>query len=381
VSSAASDAGRDQRTITLFLCGDVMTGRGIDQILPHPGRPELFEPVVTSAKSYVELAEARSGPIPRGVDFAYVWGDAPAELARAGARVRIANLETAVTTSDEAWPGKMIHYRMHPANTPCLSAAAIDCCVLANNHVLDWGRAGLSETLAALRRAGIATAGAGADEREAQAPAVIEVPGAGRVLVFGLGEAGSGIPRAWAAGPRRSGVSWLADLRDSAEALARRVAAAKRAGDIAVASIHWGPNWGFAVSPEEQSFARRLIDDAAVDVVHGHSSHHVRGIEVYRDRPILYGCGDLLNDYEGIEGYEAFRGDVGAMYFPELDAETGRLVRFAIAPTRIQRFRIERADDGSARWLLATLDREGRALGTRVERRPDGWLQLHWSAH
>jgi poly-gamma-glutamate capsule biosynthesis protein CapA/YwtB (metallophosphatase superfamily) len=53
----------------------------------------------------------------------------------------------AEATSEDAWPGKDIHYRMHPANAPCLRAAAIDCCVLANNHVLDWGYPGLRETL------------------------------------------------------------------------------------------------------------------------------------------------------------------------------------------------------------------------------------------
>ena len=122
---------------TLFLYGDVMTGRGIDQILPHPSQPQLFEPYVRSALGYVELAEEKGGPLPRSVDFAYVWGDALRELDRLRPHARIVNLETAVTVAEDAWPGKGIHYRMHPGNVGCLSAAAIDCCVLANNHVLD----------------------------------------------------------------------------------------------------------------------------------------------------------------------------------------------------------------------------------------------------
>jgi poly-gamma-glutamate synthesis protein (capsule biosynthesis protein) len=67
---------------TLFLCGDVMLGRGIDQILPHPGDPRLYESYVKSAATYVELAERRNGPIPKPVDFEYVWGDVLAELQR-----------------------------------------------------------------------------------------------------------------------------------------------------------------------------------------------------------------------------------------------------------------------------------------------------------
>jgi poly-gamma-glutamate synthesis protein (capsule biosynthesis protein) len=88
----------DVAQITLFLCGDVMTGRGIGQILSHPGRPHLFEPVARSARLYVELAERESGTIRHPVDDAYIWGDALAVLDRFRPQARILNLETAVTT-------------------------------------------------------------------------------------------------------------------------------------------------------------------------------------------------------------------------------------------------------------------------------------------
>ena len=128
--------------ICLFLCGDVMLGRGIDQILAHPGDPRLHEPVVRSAIEYVELAEAANGPIQRVVAPDYIWGDALVELARAKPQARIVNLETSVTLS-AAYAPKGINYRMNPANVACLTAASIDCCILANNHVLDFGRSGL----------------------------------------------------------------------------------------------------------------------------------------------------------------------------------------------------------------------------------------------
>src|SRR5688572_12021430 len=156
----------------LFLCGDVMTGRGIDQILPAPCDPALDEPWVKSALDYVALAEQASGPIPRNVDAAYVWGDALAELERELPEARIVNLETAVTTSAER-AAKGINYRMSPANAACLAAARIDCCVLANNHVLDWGRKGLEETLDTLHALGMRTAGAGRNAGQARAPARI----------------------------------------------------------------------------------------------------------------------------------------------------------------------------------------------------------------
>lgn len=68
--------------------------------------------------------------------------------------------------------------------TPRLPAAGVDCCALGNNHVLDWGRAGLLETLATLERLGIRTAGAGRDLAQARAPAILEIAGKGRLLVF-----------------------------------------------------------------------------------------------------------------------------------------------------------------------------------------------------
>jgi poly-gamma-glutamate synthesis protein (capsule biosynthesis protein) len=144
-------------------------------------------------------------------------------------------------------------------------------------------------------------------------------------------------------------------------------------------SIHWGGNWGYEISPAERAFAHGLIDQAEVDVVHGHSSHHVKGIEVYHHKPILYGCGDLLDDYEGIGGYKAYRADLALMYFPSFDAASGNLLRLAMTPTRTHRFRINRATGDEVAWLRATLSREGTNLGTSAEAQADGTLLLRWS--
>lgn len=357
-----------------------MTGRGLDQVLPHPGDPLLHEPYVQSATRYVELAEAESGAIRIPVDYSYPWGDALAELKRVAPVARIMNLETSVTTSDRHWRGKGIHYRMHPANVPCISAAAIDCCVLANNHVIDWGFAGLRETLEVLETAGIETAGAGLDAKAAAEPAALDVGGGRRVLVFGFGTETSGIPREWAARRDRPGVNLLDDLSPkTVRRIAEHTARAKVGGDTVVASIHWGSNWGYAVRAAQREFAHRLIEEAGVDVVHGHSSHHFQGIEVYRDRPILYGCGDFLNDYEGISGREEYRSDLVLMYFPVLVPSTGRLVRFYLSPLRIRRFRLERPSREEVGWVQEVLNREGERFGTWVEAGPAGDLKLLWT--
>ncbi len=362
--------------VRLFLGGDVMTGRGIDQVLPRPSSPRLHEAYVGSALDYVELAERAHGRISRPVSFSYVWGDLLSDLERRSADLRIVNLETSVTTSEEALP-KGINYRMHPANVPCLAAAKIDCCVLANNHVLDWATPGLRETLEALAAAEIATTGAGRSAEDAGRPAVLDAPGKGRVLVFGFGMPSSGIPHDWAASDTRPGVNLLPDSSPrSVSRAVERMGRWKRPADRIVASIHWGGNWGYDVPREQQELAHRLIE-AGVDVVHGHSSHHPKGIEVYKGRLVLYGCGDLLNDYEGISGHEEFRGELVLAYLAALDP-SGKLTRFDLLPYRIRRFRLQRAATEDTRWLRDTLDREGKALGTAVELAADGSLTVRW---
>ncbi len=366
--------------LTLFLAGDVMTGRGIDQVLPHPGDPAIHESYMTSALGYVELAEAVSGPLPRRpVDPAYVWGDVLPELSRVRPEVRIVNLETAITRSDDAWPAKPVHYRMSPGNIEVLTVAPLDCLVLANNHVLDWGRAGLEETLATLHAARLRYAGAGRSRAAAEAPAVIPLGGGGRVLVFALGSPSAGVPSTWAATETKPGVSLVREQEaDAAEEIGRRVRAARRPGDIVLVSIHWGSNWGHAIPEEQRRLAHRLIDTEGVDLVHGHSSHHPRVVEVHHGKLVLYGCGDLLNDYEGIGGHQAFRGELGLMYFATLDRHRGTLLRLRMVPTRMQELQVKRAGRDEARWLAETLSREGAAFGTRVQLEEDGSLSLVW---
>ena len=355
-----------------------MTGRGIDQILLHPCDPAIHERYMQSALGYVQIAEERNGPIPRPADPSYIWGDALDELERVKPAARIVNLETAVTRSED-WLGKGINYRMNPGNIACLCAAGIDCCVLANNHVLDWGESGLVETLDSLHAAGFKTAGAGRNRLDAEAPAVLRVGDNRRVLGFSLGAESGGVPASWAATDRAPGVDFLPDLSQrSVERITRRIQLVRQAGDLVVASIHWGPNWGYEISPAEMRFAHELIEHSGVDLVHGHSSHHPKGVEVFRGKLVVYGCGDFINDYEGITGHEPFRSDLGLMYFPTLDPETGELLRLELVPTQMKRFRVQRTSETDARWLHAVLDRESRRLGVAAEFHSSHRIELQW---
>ncbi|TAJ11331.1 CapA family protein [Marinilabiliaceae bacterium JC017] len=370
---------KTSNSIMLFMCGDVMLGRGIDQILPHPGDPMLFEEYMKSAKGYVKIAERANGSIPYPVDFSYVWGDALEELELRVPDVRIINLETSITKSNDYWKFKGIHYRMNPENIPCLSAAKIDYCAVANNHVLDWGYAGLQETLRTLKNSHIKYSGAGNTLREAEKPAIMPIKGKGRVLVFSYGDATCGIPFSWAASEDQPGINILRDLSvETVHGIKEKIKKYEQPGDVIVLSIHWGGNWGYEISPSYTGFAHQLIDEAGVDVIHGHSSHHVKGIEVYNNKLIIYGSGDFLNDYEGISGYDAYRDDLSLMYFASVTPSSGNLQRLLMTPTQIKKFRVNRANKIDTRWLLDVLNREGRQFGTQVELLDDNRLLLQW---
>jgi poly-gamma-glutamate capsule biosynthesis protein CapA/YwtB (metallophosphatase superfamily) len=363
------------RTVRLLLCGDVMTGRGVDQILPYPGDPALYERSVRDSRRYVELAEAANGPIPRPVDYRWPWGDALQAIDDAAPDVRVMNLETSITRSDDYEPGKAVHYRMNPDNMPCLTIARTDVWTLANNHVLDFGIGGLVETLEVLADAGVATVGAGRHTEHARRPVTVDPDGA-KISVFAFGMPSSGVPTRWAATADRPGVNVVGKSSDAAaKELLQRIGHAKSGSHLVVVSVHWGSNWGYDVPSSDVRLGHRLIEHGA-DVVFGHSSHHPRPIEIYNGRLILYGCGDLIDDYEGITGYEEYRDDLRLLYFVTLDADTGRLSALQMMPFQARQMRLQRASAHDSGWLAGVLGRASRRFGVSVGLTPDGSLVL-----
>lgn len=359
----------------LFLVGDVMLGRGVDQILKFHCEPILYEGYITDARDYVKLAVEKNGPLPTDRTVEYIWGDALQVLDRFQPDVRMINLETAVTINSESWPGKGIHYRMHPKNVDVLQVAKLDCIVLANNHVLDWHYEGLKETLDSLQSAQLTTVGAGKTAEEAEKPAIFTLANNRRVIVFAFGHSSSGVPQAWRATATKPGVNYIeiTNLKEISD-LAEKIRSIKREGDVVVVSIHWGSNWDFDLESGQQRFAQKLIDEAGVDLIYGHSSHHVKGVEIYKGKLIIYGCGDFLSDYEGINGIGSmlgggFRDDVSFMYFPDLDAHSGRLLQLYMIPMRLKHIQVRHAkEQKDLDWLFNTMKRECQKFGTEIEK-------------
>lgn len=319
-----------------------MTGRGIDQLFAVHNPDSFGKPDYVPAMQYLSWSAMLYGAEAMPLRHDYIWGSGLSVLEAAKPDLKLVNLETAITTSS-AWEPKTFTFRMHPDNTGCLSVAGLDCCVLANNHVLDFGVQGMFDTIDALDSAGISHAGAGKDLAEAEKPYVKVLPEGKRVLIFSWGFRDSGCGFAhWAATAGNPGINYLPDYTErSAKVIVDTVKKYRSKGDLVIASLHWGRNWVPRVPDVQRAMARYLIDNADIDVIHGHSSHHVLGVEVYKGKPVFYGCGDLINDYEGKLDDGEVPDNLGAMYFLDLDNETNRLRQLSAQPIQRRRFRLE----------------------------------------
>ncbi|KAL3805397.1 hypothetical protein HJC23_009104 [Cyclotella cryptica] len=248
------------------------------------------------------------------------------------------------------------------------------CITLANNHIIDFGRqAFVEETLPFLNSytkqcQGFAQfAGAGSNIHEASRPAhwTLNLPSTNdevkqvEVYVMAAGSMDSGVPRQWGAATDSAGVFQLPRL-DSMHAVNDAVDLLKywmgihgiaptklpSSKSLVILSVHWGPNWAYRYSGDNQKFRREFahacIDQCGVDIIYGHSSHHIRGIEGYNGKLIIYGAGDLINDYEGFanagdEKYCKF----GALFLADFCIETKDLYRLTLVPTFMNRLQLK----------------------------------------
>lgn len=286
-------------------------------------------------------------------DPAYPWGDALPVLRQAD--IRFANLECVLADGGTPVVGKAFHFRSDVKNVESLRSAAIDVVSLANNHVLDYGIDALREMLPALDRHGILRAGAGMDAEAARQPAVRLVgPTAVGFIAFTDNEPG------WEATTRSPGIHYVpVDAGDQRVTdLLELVRRTKGRVQLLIVSAHWGPNWGAAVPAAHQSLARALIN-AGADVVFGHSAHIFRGVEIYRDRPIIYSAGDFVDDYV-VDPAE--RNDQSFIFL--LEARESAPLKLRLHPTTITDFQTRLARR-SARKIAERMQRLSEQLGTR----------------
>ncbi|MDB5037037.1 MAG: hypothetical protein JWQ35_565 [Bacteriovoracaceae bacterium] len=286
------------KNCTIALLGDVMLGRLINDVLSH--EPPEFP-----------------------------WGNTLSILKKAD--FRICNLECAITDFTLPWTEtyKVFHFRTDTKNIAALDIADINLVSLANNHILDFRLWGMAETLKTLAVADISFAGAGMNIEEASMPVIFKI----NDLKFGFIAFTDNEPE-WEATKTKAGLLFaVVDLEDErAKFLLKKIEEAKKAVDFLIVSAHWGPNWSYFPPPEQIPFAHALID-AGADLIFGHSAHVFRGIEFYRDRPILYSCGDFIDDY-AVDPDQ--RNDESFIFL--LQIENGKTKSLQLIPTVIETF-------------------------------------------
>lgn len=314
--------------IRLGLAGDVMLGRLVDRyVLADPDR-----------------------------DPGFVWGSTLPLWQRMD--LRMVNLECVIASTGEPWMSKMFRFRARPRALEALAAAGIDLVNLANNHILDFGYDALRECLTLLRSP-IRFVGAGETLDDAAAPALVSAGGL-TVAVLGICD---GEP-AWEARSDRPGINYIRFdnngleepyLRRLQEALAR----ARDAAQLVLISAHVGPNWG-PPTRQMRALAHQLVDLGA-DLYWGHSNHTVQGIEIYEDRPILYSCGDFIDDY-AVDPEE--RNDLSCLF--EVQIEAAQVIRVLMHPVRIAGFHVNVATGEDVRWLHRWLTLRMEEFDTQV---------------
>ena len=357
------------RSFRLNFAGDVMLGRLVDQLFHE----HVHEPSEAAALS----SFLHSHPQLRNYSFEHPWGNT-LPLWKSG-DLNLINLETAATTHPEPWPAKVFNYRMHPTNIQALHAANIDYAGLANNHTLDFCREGLVETVRTLKDASIAFAGAGESADEARRPAILPLPGASHSEETGAAShqihvySASDHPSDWSKEPGFNLINFSASTRARLKADLTKSTTPKPS--LKIFSVHWGPNYSWNPDDSICSLAHFLIDECGVDIIHGHSSHHIQGVEKYKGKLIIYGCGDFVDDYAVNPGY---RNDLSAVWRVTVKENGGNnndsiyneltLKTLEIFPTRIKLFQAHRLDpsDADHQWVKSKLQDLCHDFGTSL---------------
>ncbi|CAH6420237.1 Poly-gamma-glutamate capsule biosynthesis protein CapA [uncultured virus] len=341
--------------------GDNMLGRAVQLTLPYqtPGDNEITD--TQSAQAYLNdiLPNADIESIRnQNRDGSYLWNDLLS--LDFSEDVRILNLEAAptFTINNPDLPNKEIHYHVNINNLPGLFSRFTRPYVLsmANNHTMDLGSIAFTqETLPFLSN----TVGIGSNITKAQSAKII-----GNVAIFAFGAGCSGVPINWAATENNPGLAYIPPINNlnavNSAIDIMRFSLLSVKDKCKVVSIHWGPNWSH--ENDEQKYrellAHRLIDELGVSLIYGHSSHHIRGIELYKNHLIIYGAGDFVNDYEAIPVHDNYN-TTGAIYVIDLDYTTYNLVNLQFIPFQMKRLQCQLINDTEAiRKLIGFVNKQ-----------------------
>ncbi|WP_157746569.1 CapA family protein [Micromonospora inositola] len=202
------------------------------------------------------------------------------------ADLAMVNLETAVTTRGTPEP-KEFHFRAPTSAYDAVRAAGIDVVSIANNHTLDYGRVGLSDTLGAARASGVPAVGAGVNAAAAYAPWITEIRGTS--LAFLAFSQVSELWSSWKATDSQAGIAMTRDLSRAVAA----VRAARQQADVVVVYVHWGVE-GESCPPDEAREFAGAMAEAGADIVVGTHAHLLLGDGWLGRTFVQYGLGNFL---------------------------------------------------------------------------------------
>ncbi|MEW9532202.1 CapA family protein [Microbispora sp. NPDC049125] len=294
-------------SLTLALAGDTMLGRGVAGMIARSADPaRFFSP---DLRERIDEAD-----------------------------ILMLNLECCVSDRGAEWrvPGKPFYFRAPTRAAELLAGLGVGCVTLANNHAMDFGADAMLDTREHLRRVGIRSVGAGADECQAREPEIMLVRGL-RLGVLGLTDH----PADFAASAVQPGVAY-ADLASGVPPwLVANVKELCERADVVLVAPHWGPNMVDRPRAYIRAAAQALTS-AGATLVAGHSAHVFHGVAP----PVLYDLGDFINDYIVDE---TLRNDLGLLFLVGVD-ETGPLLVRAV-PIKLEYGRTRLAQDEDLRWI------------------------------
>ena len=300
---------------------------GTVQHVPHsagpPGRPSAGTAAGTLTLAFagdVHFTGRTAGLLN---DPATAFGPVSAVLKAAD--FTAVNLETAVTSRGTPQP-KTYHFRTVPAAFTALRDAGVSLVTMANNHVLDYGQAGLADTLAAARAAGFPYVGIGTSAAAAWAPYVTTVKGT-RIAVIGVSQVAE-LASSWVATPSRPGEANSIDLGRTLAA----VRAARRLAPVVIVFMHWGTEGEACPDPNQLSLARKLAAAGASIIVGAHA-HMLQGSGWLGHTFVAYGMGNFLwweNSYSTATGVLELtlhpHAPLAARFIPAVVSGTGQPV-------------------------------------------------------
>ena len=374
----------------LFVGGSLILGRGIDQILLNPGSPKMEWLPRNSSLLYIEESVKLHGEFPNATETAspdYLWEYISKEFREQAPMVKIANLESSISSDkslhmndlSQSTSTKVDYLQLNPQNSYILQSLDIDILTLANDHVLDFGLPGFSETISSLDVQNIGYIGGGMNIEEAKRLGIKEVTlltegdqmmeeegetTEARVLILSVLDTSSGCGAACAAGLHRQGLFQINISNPKAlESIKTIIDSVKLDNDIIIIYLHYGVQWGWGISQEFIEFTHQLIDQIDINIIVNTAPWHLRPVEVYKGKLILHGVGSLITDLEGFSNPE-FNPAAGGLFFVKIDSKNGELKGLKIVPTTMVHFRPQPATKEHTQFVLQILNERGKQFGT-----------------